>query len=134
MRVKRPDRMPARPLNPEKLHHSPWTAVVPQNREKHFLVTKLIRDADEIVTACVIEAVLTQRSQQIDWRELKDFIEDRLGLEVDEFNRKPIAGITNITRLSEMLDVPSFQVGETRLAVCNSLVHCRRSYIGWAFL
>lgn len=33
------------------------------------------------------------------WRQLKDFIEDTLGLEVDEFNQKPIAGITNITRL-----------------------------------
>lgn len=38
------------------------------------------------------------------WRELKDFIEERLELEVDEFNRKPVAGITNIVRLSEMLD------------------------------
>jgi predicted nucleotide-binding protein len=38
------------------------------------------------------------------WRELKDFIEDRLKLPVDEFNRVPVAGVTNITRLSEMLD------------------------------
>ena len=38
------------------------------------------------------------------WRELKDFIEGRLKLPVDEFNRVPVAGITNIARLSEMLD------------------------------
>ena len=38
------------------------------------------------------------------WRELKDFIEDRLLLPVDEFNRLPVAGVTNIARLSEMLD------------------------------
>jgi predicted nucleotide-binding protein len=38
------------------------------------------------------------------WRELKDFVQDRLGLEWDEFNRVPVAGVTNITRLSEMLD------------------------------
>lgn len=38
------------------------------------------------------------------WRQLKDFLEDTLELEVDEFNRKPIAGFTNIARLSEMLD------------------------------
>ena len=38
------------------------------------------------------------------WRELKDFVEDRLGLPWDEFNRVPVAGVTNITRLSEMLD------------------------------
>jgi predicted nucleotide-binding protein len=38
------------------------------------------------------------------WRELKDFIDGRLRLPVDEFNRVPVAGVTNIARLSEMLD------------------------------
>ena len=38
------------------------------------------------------------------WRELKDFIENRLNLPVDEFNRVPVAGVPNITRLSEMMD------------------------------
>jgi predicted nucleotide-binding protein len=38
------------------------------------------------------------------WRELKDFIQDRLHLPWDEFNRVPVAGVTNIARLSEMLD------------------------------
>jgi hypothetical protein len=38
------------------------------------------------------------------WRELKDFVNARLGLPWDEFNRVPVAGLTNITRLSEMLD------------------------------
>lgn len=38
------------------------------------------------------------------WRELKDFLEDRLQLPVDEFNRVPVAGVTNIARLSEMMD------------------------------
>ena len=38
------------------------------------------------------------------WRNLKDFIQDRLRLPWDEFNRVPVAGITNIARLSEMLD------------------------------
>jgi len=38
------------------------------------------------------------------WRELKDFIQDRVGLPWDEFNRVPVAGVTNIARLSEMLD------------------------------
>ena len=41
------------------------------------------------------------------WRELKDFIVDRLNLPVDEFNRVPVAGITNIDRLREMLDTAS---------------------------
>ena len=38
------------------------------------------------------------------WRELKDFIEDRLHLLVDEFNSVPVAGITTTARLSELLD------------------------------
>jgi predicted nucleotide-binding protein len=42
------------------------------------------------------------------WRELKDFIEDRLGLPVDEFNSVPVAGVTTTTRLSEMLDAAVF--------------------------
>ncbi len=38
------------------------------------------------------------------WKDLKDFIQDRLKLPWDEFNRIPVAGITNISRLSEMLN------------------------------
>jgi predicted nucleotide-binding protein len=37
------------------------------------------------------------------WREVKDFVQDRLGLSWDEFNRVPIAGVTNVARLLEML-------------------------------
>lgn len=42
------------------------------------------------------------------WRELKDFIKDKLHLPYDEFNRVPIAGTTNIARLAQMLDQASF--------------------------
>jgi len=38
------------------------------------------------------------------WRELKDFVQDRLGLPWEEFNRVPVAGVTNVARLAEMLD------------------------------
>lgn len=38
------------------------------------------------------------------WKDLKNFIQDRLHLPWDEFNRVPVAGFTNIERLSEMLD------------------------------
>ena len=38
------------------------------------------------------------------WRDLKDFLQGRLKLPWDEFNRVPVAGVTNIARLSEMLD------------------------------
>ncbi|MEE7461044.1 hypothetical protein MFUR16E_06665 [Methylobacterium fujisawaense] len=42
------------------------------------------------------------------WRVLKDFVKDRLGFPYDEFNRVPVAGITNIARLSEMLEAAAF--------------------------
>jgi predicted nucleotide-binding protein len=42
------------------------------------------------------------------WRELKDFIDSRLKLPWEEFNREPAAGKTTVARLSEMLDAASF--------------------------
>jgi predicted nucleotide-binding protein len=38
------------------------------------------------------------------WREFKDFITDRIGLPYDEFNRVPVAGTSNVARLSQMMD------------------------------
>jgi hypothetical protein len=38
------------------------------------------------------------------WRELKDFIQDRLKLSWEEFNQVPVAGVANTARLAEMLD------------------------------
>ncbi len=43
-----------------------------------------------------------------DWRDLKDFIGERLGLEWIEFNRDPVAGITTTDRLGMMLEQASF--------------------------
>lgn len=38
------------------------------------------------------------------WRELKDFVQDKLGLTYEEFNRVPVAGLANTNRLQQMLD------------------------------
>ncbi|UTW04342.1 TIGR02450 family Trp-rich protein [Amphritea atlantica] len=57
-------------LNPNKLNLSKWTAVKPQNREKHFLVTQLLKDEEGVVQQCVLEAVLTHRQQIIPWQTL----------------------------------------------------------------
>ncbi|MBO9471316.1 TIGR02450 family Trp-rich protein [Endozoicomonas sp. G2_2] len=59
-------------INPDKLHHSKWTAVTPTHKEKHFLVTKLLRDADDNVTDVILEAVLTHHERTLPWRALKD--------------------------------------------------------------
>jgi hypothetical protein len=39
-----------------------------------------------------------------EWKDLKDFVADRMRLPWDEFNRIPVAGIPNAVRLSAMLD------------------------------
>jgi hypothetical protein len=42
------------------------------------------------------------------WRELKDFVQDRLYLQWDEFNRVSSAGIATAARLLKMLDDAAF--------------------------
>jgi tryptophan-rich hypothetical protein len=59
-------------INPEKLHHSKWTAAQPRHKEKHFLVTALQRDEEESVVAVVLEAVYSHREITLPWQELKD--------------------------------------------------------------
>jgi len=48
--------------------------------------------------------VFIGRGRSLEWLKLKNFLQDRLGLEWDEFNRVPVAGVTNIGRLDAMLD------------------------------
>jgi hypothetical protein len=42
------------------------------------------------------------------WRQVKDFLQDRLHLPWDEFNREPAAGISTVERLETMLDRAAF--------------------------
>jgi len=42
------------------------------------------------------------------WRELKDFLADRLGLPWHEFNREPPAGLYTVERLEQMLNDAGF--------------------------
>jgi predicted nucleotide-binding protein len=43
-----------------------------------------------------------------EWKELRDFIQERLNLPWDEFNREPVAGITTKERLEQMLNRANF--------------------------
>ena len=67
-----PIKTPAPRINPRKLLLSKWTAVVPQQREKHFMVVRLI-EPEQLgapVQDIELEAVLSRRSQTLPWREL----------------------------------------------------------------
>lgn len=56
-------------LRPDKLLHSKWTAVTPQNKERHFIVSNITDNKRHL---CQIEAVLTKRKYNIDWQSLRD--------------------------------------------------------------
>lgn len=61
-------------LSPRKLLLSKWTAVQPQDRERHFLVTAVVEPTtpgsppEEVE----LEAVLTKRVLRLPWRALTD--------------------------------------------------------------
>ncbi|AMK76414.1 tryptophan-rich hypothetical protein [Methylomonas methanica] len=61
-------------LNPRKLPRSKWTAVAPQNREKHFIVSKVLWPDDPALPLEMIEleAVHSKRVQVLPWRALQD--------------------------------------------------------------
>jgi tryptophan-rich hypothetical protein len=59
-------------INPKKLLNSKWTAVKPQQNEKHFMVTEVVFDEEGLVISCSIEAVMSKRLMPIKWRELEN--------------------------------------------------------------
>ena len=61
-------------LNPEKLLLSKWTAVSPRDREKHFLVTRVINPEAPAnrIEHVILEAVLSRRRFTLPWSELTD--------------------------------------------------------------
>lgn len=59
-------------INPRKLLNSKWTAVNPVNKEKHFLITELKFNEEGNVIHCAIEAVISNRSMPIEWKDLKN--------------------------------------------------------------
>lgn len=68
-------KLPARnPLNANKLLHSKWTAAAPVDKEKHFIVIKVVEPESPgaPVTQVQLQAVHTQRVQILPWRALQD--------------------------------------------------------------
>ncbi len=61
-------------ISPKKLMLSKWTAVNPQHRERHFVVTRVIEPEPPAVRIeqVELEAVHSRRVQTVDWRELTD--------------------------------------------------------------
>ena len=66
-------------ITPRKLLNSKWTAVKPEKKEKHFIITEVEFDDDGNVEKCVIEAIMSKRQQCIQWRELKNAEKWKIG-------------------------------------------------------
>lgn len=65
--------MTTRRLNPRKLLLSKWTALHPQHKEKHFIVSKLLipeGDLAQTFELIELEAIYSKRVRIIAWREL----------------------------------------------------------------
>jgi predicted nucleotide-binding protein len=54
------------------------------------------------------ERVFIGHGRSQTWLQLKDFLQDRIKLKWEEFNRQPAAGLTTVVRLQEMLDASVF--------------------------
>lgn len=54
------------------------------------------------------KTIFIGHGQSAVWRQLKDFLTERLGLKYDEFNAEAVAGKTTITRLQAMLEDAQF--------------------------
>jgi tryptophan-rich hypothetical protein len=59
-------------INPNKLLNSKWTAVKPERKEKHFLVTEVEFNEEGQVVHCLIEAAISNRAAPIAWRVLRN--------------------------------------------------------------
>ena len=66
--------MPNNPLSPKKLLLTKWTAVTPRNREKHFVVVRVIvpEPPSIRVEQVELEAVHSGQVYLLHWRELTD--------------------------------------------------------------
>ena len=61
-------------ISPKKLLLTKWTAVTPQARQKHFLVSRVIQPElpDAPIELVELEAVFSKAVQVIPWRELQN--------------------------------------------------------------
>ncbi|OIQ46764.1 MAG: hypothetical protein BM565_10110 [Gammaproteobacteria bacterium MedPE] len=66
-------------ISPKTLLHSKWTKVSITNKEKHFAVTKVNYDEEQRIEECIIQAVINNNEYSINWRDLKDPQQWKLG-------------------------------------------------------
>jgi predicted nucleotide-binding protein len=98
---------------PHQTYFAPLSAQLSSN-EVHALAATRVTQIRTLIatlerlTNPVGDRVFIGHGRSPLWRELKDFIQDHLHLQWDEFNREPVAGQTTSERLDDMLSQAGF--------------------------
>ena len=66
-------------ISPKKLMSSKWTKLLVSNKEKHFVVSSVEFDDEQNVVECLIQAVMSKNEYSINWRELTDDQQWKMG-------------------------------------------------------
>lgn len=93
------------PAASDPLPHGEATALI---ATRLFSLEQLITRVRMCEHSTVGDKVFIGHGRSPVWRELKDFLADRLGLAWEEFNRESAAGIATTERLVQMLDSARF--------------------------
>ena len=97
------------PLLPQGTPKAQVPAIFAQRAEQ---VRRIIADLETLVANSVPplrgNRIFIGHGRSQLWRDLKDFITERLHLPWDEFNREAVAGIPTFERLGDMLDHAAF--------------------------
>ena len=76
-----PGKMSINPLHPKKLLLTKWTAVQPVDKNKHFLVSKVMQPEPPALAIewVELEAVYSKAVTRLPWQELRDPARWKLG-------------------------------------------------------
>ena len=66
-------------ISPKSLLHSKWTKINVTNKEKHFAIIKVSYDEEQRIEECIIQAVINNNEYSINWRDLKNPQQWKLG-------------------------------------------------------
>lgn len=103
----------------ELLNHFPMLIEVPTPENSRPLLESKIAKIEALIEAIDGAALNSLRKESTgkifighgrspQWRELKDFLSERLNLQWDEFNREAVAGLTTFERISAILEETNF--------------------------
>lgn len=88
---------------------SPFTALATLVKSSRSLLKYMeIHDLVDHSSMQKMEKIFIGHGRSPVWRELKEFLQDRLALPCEEFNRESTAGIATSVRLQQMLDRACF--------------------------